>query len=672
MASSNNKLENSYFFYGTHPVKVPHTLTHASSTTSLSTSSTDQNSNHLSLNSTNSNQNHFRHGFLSTTAHSLNNLTTSNETSEDNNTEIFEDALESFDDDKQNTHSNKPSSKSYNESPVDLGQALVECQQITQLIFENRLNEALRRTKEQENRSLYHSLCHSSISFMQAGMTFNQDDIEATIQALRHTTAMAKKSESYRSWISFSLTGKAAMTEYELHAKLVYAEALLIRALLTFIQDQGLFNFISGALKIKECHDLFAKLAKNNDPSRFSSTLSYEHFDSGVRMGNGAFNLMIANLPQRIIRYLEFAGFSGDKDFGLNELEKSATSKGLRAPLAALLLLGYHAYVAHIFGNGDGDLDKAHSLVEQYLKSSPTSYLFLVFRARLQTLHCRLNEAIQTYKYAIQCQSDWKNLHHIAYWEILWCHVFLREWKHAATTAELLLKENNWSKATSCYLLATFQFEENNTVATDEIIQLYKRVPDLKIRLAGKSIPLEKYAIKQCEHFLAQKWLFLPSLELVYLMNGFYILAHDHSKLQQTLDIVNNALKDCEVNHQDDKFYADSYGSGLLLRGVLLHFLRRYDEALQAFDQLIDISKEFDEKSLLTPNALFEKAMVYIDIEQKQKATEYLQKSIECKDYQLESRLHFRINAAMQKTKRMENDSNKTTDSYKERKSNET
>lgn len=39
-------------------------------------------------------------------------------------------------------------------------------------------------------------------------------------------------------------------------------------------------------------HFIFRKLAKNNDPSRFSSDISHEHFDSGVRMGHGAFNLV--------------------------------------------------------------------------------------------------------------------------------------------------------------------------------------------------------------------------------------------------------------------------------------------------------------------------------------------------------------------------------------------
>jgi hypothetical protein len=37
-------------------------------------------------------------------------------------------------------------------------------------------------------------------------------------------------------------------------------------------------------------------------------------------------------------------------------------------------------------------------------------------------------------------------------------------------------------------------------------------------------------------------------------MNGFYILAHDRSRLQRTLDIVNNALNDLEVNHQSTSF----------------------------------------------------------------------------------------------------------------------
>lgn len=51
---------------------------------------------------------------------------------------------------------------------------------------------------------------------------------------------------------------------------------------------------------------------------------------------------------------------------------------------------------------------------------------------------------------------------------------FQYQWKEAIAMAELLLRENKWSRATSCYLLATFQFENNNYEATDEIIELYK------------------------------------------------------------------------------------------------------------------------------------------------------------------------------------------------------
>lgn len=71
----------------------------------------------------------------------------------------------------------------------------------------------------------------------------------------------------------------------------------------------------------------------------------------------------------------------------MSELEKSATSKGLRSAFSALMLLGYHTFVTQVFGmflfiikttnnffysgNSDGDLEICHMLVERYLKLYP-------------------------------------------------------------------------------------------------------------------------------------------------------------------------------------------------------------------------------------------------------------------------------------------------------------
>jgi len=48
-----------------------------------------------------------------------------------------------------NISDNRSSSKSHEESTIDLAQSLIECEKITQLVLENRLNEALQKTKEQ-------------------------------------------------------------------------------------------------------------------------------------------------------------------------------------------------------------------------------------------------------------------------------------------------------------------------------------------------------------------------------------------------------------------------------------------------------------------------------------------------------------------------------------------
>lgn len=59
---------------------------------------------------------------------------------------------------------------------------------------------------------------------------------------------------------------------------------------------------------------------------QWEKSSSKKHFESGVRMGVGTFNLMVSLLPGRVIRLLEFIGFSGNKvkSFGIHwHLSKS-------------------------------------------------------------------------------------------------------------------------------------------------------------------------------------------------------------------------------------------------------------------------------------------------------------------------------------------------------------
>lgn len=58
---------------------------------------------------------------------------------------------------------------------------------------------------------------------------------------------------------------------------------------------------------------LFRECAAILKERTWEDDVSKRHFESGVRMGIGSFNLMISLLPGRIIRLLEFVGFSGVK-----------------------------------------------------------------------------------------------------------------------------------------------------------------------------------------------------------------------------------------------------------------------------------------------------------------------------------------------------------------------
>lgn len=87
-------------------------------------------------------------------------------------------------------------------------------------------------------------------------------------------------------------------------------------------------------------------------------------------MGNGTFNLMISLLPARVIKLLEFIGFSGNKQSGLQDLMTGAKMTGLRQVLCVMNLLSYHLIVCYVLSHQEGDLNLCDQMLREQLSVS--------------------------------------------------------------------------------------------------------------------------------------------------------------------------------------------------------------------------------------------------------------------------------------------------------------
>ena len=80
----------------------------------------------------------------------------------------------------------------------------------------------------------------------------------------------------------------------------------------------------------------------------------------------------------------------------------------------------------------------------------------------------------------------------------------------------------------------------------------FRNVPKWKQRIAGKSVPMEKFAVRKAERYLDQNnRLLLPALELIYVWNGFAILGQDFSLIERMFVLVEKEKKLHEAREED-------------------------------------------------------------------------------------------------------------------------
>uniref|UniRef100_A0AAR2KU34 Tetratricopeptide repeat domain 39A n=1 Tax=Pygocentrus nattereri TaxID=42514 RepID=A0AAR2KU34_PYGNA len=498
------------------------------------------------------------------------------------------------------------------------------------------------RTKD----SMYHALTYATILEMQAMMTFDPEDILAAGNTMKDAQAVCQRE-------TVSLARK------ELHAEVCYAECLLQRAALTFLQDENMISFIKGGIKVRNSYQIYKELHTVLKSSGYVHGDNHGHFEGGVKLGVGAFNLMLSLLPTRTLRLLEFVGFSGNKEFGLEQLQEGSAEQTFRSFLCNMLLLCYHTFMSFILGTGEGDVEDAEKLLQPYLKRYPKGSIFLFFAGRIEEIKGNLDAAIKRFEECCEAQQEWKQFHHMCYWELMWCFTYKRHWKMAYFYADLLSKENAWSKATYAYMKAAYlsmlSREECQTFGESEVA-LFRQVPGLKQKIAGKSLPTEKFAIRKARRYNVENPIPLPAppLEMMYIWNGYTVIGKHRDLTEGMLKTLDEAQQKLE-QHPRTEFSIDDQCVVSLLKGLCLKHLGHHEEAEHYFTLVLCNETQIKFDHYLVPNALLEHGLLCLEQGRREEAIKLLEMAKQnYKNYSMESRTHFRIQAALHKARATE------------------
>uniref|UniRef100_A0AAR2KGF8 Tetratricopeptide repeat domain 39A n=1 Tax=Pygocentrus nattereri TaxID=42514 RepID=A0AAR2KGF8_PYGNA len=546
---------------------------------------------------------------------------------------------------------------------TSLRTCLEDCMEALDLFLNNHFNESLDKLQPRSKESMYHALIYATVLEMQAMMTFQHEDLVSAGNTMKSAQEVCQRFRKR----SGSLASRAAgdeLTEEELHAEACYAECLLQRAALTFLQDENMVSFIKGGIKVRNSYLIYKELHSFIRSHSSFKGPNHKHLEGGVAFGIGAFNLTLSLFPPRILKVLEFAGFSGDKEYGLSQLYEGATSHNLRSMLCALLLLCYYTFLCFILGNSHtpslDSCDRTLALLLELPTSLPLSLLqgaiFLFFAGRVEEIKGNVDEAVALFEDGCKAQQAWKQFHHMCYWELMWCFTFKRHWKMAYFYADLLSQESRWSKVMYVYMKAAYLSMlpegEARPFGEDEV-ELFRQVPTFKQKIAGKSPPTEKFAIRKARRYRASNPVRLPVpvLEMMYMWNGFSMI----SKRPELTEGILETLLEAERTLQaapDNEYTLDDSCLILLLKGLCLKNQGRMQAAEECFNKVYSSEKKLKFDHYLVPNSLLELGLLYVDTGRREQAIKLLQKAKNnYKEYSMESRTQFRIHAALSKLK---------------------
>ncbi|KAG5881487.1 hypothetical protein JTB14_029154 [Gonioctena quinquepunctata] len=569
---------------------------------------------------------------------------------------------ESFESDAEDEQHFEDTKDTLPPEDMPLARALNEAQRAVDDFFNNHFVEAKCLMEPFDTVSMYHALGHSVFLFFEAIMTFERESISIASNALKRSLTISnrfRKKNTFEESMAKVVRGNQfeQYTEIEVHAELCHAESLLLRAILSVVEDETLSSLIKAGFKMRSCFNSFKNCQEILLERNWEGVPTKKHFESGVKVGIGVFNLMISLLPARVTKLLELIGFSGNRELGLRELGEAAQLGGLRQILSVMTTLAYNLIVLQVLGHGEGDMKACKSILESQFVKYPESMWFLFFQGRLEFLQGNLDASQEWYVKSWKSQNIWPQFHYVCFWELFWVKCVKNEWREALMYCDKLLQNNNWSRSLYSYNKAVVMLmikDELSPAELGEIDGLMENVLKYKQKIAGKSLPMEKFAVKRADRYFKQnRSLVLPIIELMMFWNIFKIFKKP-SLATNILKIIEKYLK--EVN-RSSKFSPSEYDNDnkaviLLAQGTCLRHMGSPLQGMECLEEVISLKKSLVEDHYVIPYAIVELALIEWQNGKKDWAIAAL---IDARKnytgYAMESRLQFRIHTALSEFK---------------------
>lgn len=559
------------------------------------------------------------------------------------------------------------------------------------LLLNNGFEESQRLFRSHSDGSPLMSAGSGMVDFVQAILTFEDDQLDRALENLKRAQRVCCVENTAR---KSSQVGR----DEHLMRQILYADCELYMALLTFLK-QGITDYIKGGYLMRRAWKLYDKcyceisaiggpflmwapelrgvgngadlqsdlddveealdesegvgVVSPLDPDDITSPLddltvneksaeaispeALKHLQSAVSCGYGLFHLAISLVPPKLLKFCHLLGFSGNRDVGIQALNLASQSEDMKAPVARLTLLWYHAvvrpFVALDEGSNEEGLANATAILEESYQEYPSSAVFLFFKGLVSRLKGHIGVALDEFHQAMRFAVEQKEIALICQYEIGWCHMLRLEWEYALPAFFKLKEESKWSQSYYAYLCGvTIGILGSTTEAQAQ----FKLVP----KFVKKKTPLELFLIRKAAFYKksppSEADCLLLALELLYVWRAFYTCN------VTVLNRILSALEECPVSSTLVPLKS-------LIQGSACQVLKKTDLAVKFFQEAIVKSGRSPQDPHVPPFAYYELGVLYAQDDRFSAKGEELLKKVKdnFSGYDFENRLSFRVHAAL-------------------------